>query len=217
MNKRLIAPLLATLLASTLHAKSVSPEELKSDWNFYGMGSAAAQNRMFYMEEAEGSKGVMIVSPEAYEGDITIRYELMPMNAASVCVAVLFATDAGESTTLTMPDNFDGSMGHWVNNVDNYFFAFHNMAHDRKPFAIRFPTKDAIGEAENNVMRAGEFHTIEIVRKGESLSLSINGKRHFVGKDPNRLESGHLAFRIRGIPQIPAACLIRNLTIETSN
>lgn len=214
MKPHHITLLFSALLTLTSYGNTVSPKTLESEWNFYGIGTSAAQNRMFYMEEAENSKGVMIVSPEAYEGDITIRYELMPMNAASVCVTVLCASDTGTAETLTLPDDYDGSMGHWINNVDNYFLAFHNQAHDRTPFGIRFPNKHNFGEYETNVMRSGEFHDIEITRRGDQLSLSINGKRQFAGTDPDSLQKGHIAFRIRGISQIPAACLIRNLRIE---
>jgi hypothetical protein len=207
----------ATLLPLTSDAsemEAVTPEALQNEWTFHGIGTHAAQNRMFYMEEGSDSKGVMIVSPQAYTGDVTVRYELMPMNAASVCVAILYASDMGEAETLTLPDAYDGSMGHWINEIDNYFFAFHNAAHDRKPFGIRFATQTQLGEGAANVMRSGEFHTIEIRRQGDLFTLYVNDERIFEGRDPDPLEAGHIAFRLRGIPQQAASALIRNLTIE---
>jgi hypothetical protein len=213
--KKLLPLITLTCMAVAViaNAKPVSMEDLASQWTFHGEGSRAFQNRMFYMEESKGSQGVMVVSPKPYSGDVTVQYELMPMTAASVCVVILSATDSGEATTLTLPDGYDGSMGHWINNIDNYFFAFHNMAHDRSPFGIRFPSKLSIGECEKNVMRNGEFSTIEVKKKKGALSLSINGKLMFEGTDPTPLGNGHIAFRLRGIPQHPASCLIRNLTI----
>lgn len=205
---------LLTSATAAAELERISPETLEGEWNFYGKGTSAAQNRMFYMEEGDGSKGVMLVSPKSYDGDLTIRYEIMPMNAASVCVAILYASDTAAAESLSIPTDYDGSMGLWINDIDNYFFAFHNAAHDRTPFGIRFPSKESIGELKKNVMHSGEFHTIEITRRGSKLSLSINGESHFIGHDPEPLESGHIAFRIRGIPQIPAACLIRGLEIE---
>jgi hypothetical protein len=194
--------------------QSITPEQLATEWSFHGLGSAASQNRMFYMEESPGSQGVMVVSPEAFEGDVIVRFEIMPMNAASVCVVVLHASDAGESTSLTLPEGYDGSMGHWINRVDNYFFAFHNAAHDRTPFGVRFPGGTPIGQAEVNVIRSGEFTTIEISRLGGEIAFSANGEVLFSGKDEHLLPSGHLSIRLRGIPQITAAALIRNLTVE---
>lgn len=213
-NHLFLLTLAVGFFVTTAHANPVPMEDLATKWAFHGEGSRAFQNRMFYMEESEGSQGVMIVSPEPYSGDVTVRYEIMPMTAASVCVVILSATDTGETTTLTMPEGYDGSMGHWINHIDNYFFAFHNMAHDRTPFGIRFPSKLSIGESETNVLRSGEFSTIEVVKKGGTLSLTINGKLMFEGKDPDPLGGGHVAFRIRGIPQHPASCLIRNLVID---
>ncbi|PXA03511.1 hypothetical protein DDZ13_11030 [Coraliomargarita sinensis] len=205
---------ISLLATNFLSSQSIPTQEIAEEWNFYGKGSINFQNRMLYMEETPGSKGVMVVSPQSYEGDIILRYELMPMSAASVCVAIICASDPGEAESLTLPENYDGSMGHWINSLDNYFFAFHNMAHDRKPFGMRFPTKSALGEHDDNVMRNGEFHSIEVGRKGKKLWLSVNGKRLFQGVDASPLQLGHIAFRIRGIPQQPASCLIRNVTIE---
>jgi len=140
--------LIAVTCIGTVHANPVSLEDVANKWTFHGEGSRAFQNRMFYMEESKGSQGVMVVSPKPVSGDVTVRYDLMPMTAASVCVVILSATDTGEATTLTLPEGYDGSMGHWINHIDNYFFAFHNMAHDRTPFGIRFPSKLSIGEFE---------------------------------------------------------------------
>ncbi|HKK17561.1 MAG TPA: hypothetical protein VJ952_02675 [Opitutales bacterium] len=201
-------------MPNLIHSRTIPTQDIAEKWQFYGKGAISFQNRMLYMEEAADSKGVMVVSPESFEGDLTLRYELMPMSAASVCVAVLYASDAGEATSLTLPEEYDGSMGHWINQLDNYFFAFHNMAHDRRPFGIRFSSKEALGEHPENVMRNGEFHSIEVGRKGGMLWLSIDGKRMFEGRDERPLKSGHIAFRIRGIPQQPASCLIRNVSVE---
>ncbi len=77
----------------------------------------------------------------------------MPMNPASVCVAILYASDMGDAESLTMPTGYDGSMGHWINEIDNYFFAFHNQAHYRKPFGICFATENQLG-------RRGQRHAL---------------------------------------------------------
>ena len=200
----------------SLHAESIPPTDLADKWSFYGEGLRAAQNRMFYMEENMDSKGVMVVSPESYTGDLTLRFEIMPMNAASVCVAMIFASDPGGSGGISIPEGYDGSMGLWTDKIANYFFAFHNAAHDRTPFLVKFPSKQELGSAEANVVRSGEFSKVEINRRGETLTFSINGQLLFEGKDSQPLKSGHIAFRLRGIPQQAASCLIRNVTIDTN-
>ena len=215
--RRALIAAMAMMLLPASHAaelETVTPKTLHGEWSFYGIGAHAAQNRMFYMEEGPDSQGVMIVSPEPYSGDVTVRYELMPMNSASVCVAILYASDMGDAESITLPDVYDGSMGHWINEIDNYFFAFHNQAHNRTPFGIRFATQTQLGEGETNVMRSGEFHSIEIRRRGNTFSLFVNNERLFEGQDSDPLESGHIAFRLRGTPQHAASALIRNLTIE---
>jgi hypothetical protein len=116
-------------------AGQVPVEEL-TKWNFYGMGSGKVERGMFYMKEARDSKGVMIVSPEVYGENLTVRYQVMPMSAASVCVVILSASDSGDGKALTLPSGYDGAMGHWIQHVRNYFFAFHNAAHNATLFAL---------------------------------------------------------------------------------
>jgi len=195
-------------------AEPVSSADLGEKWSFYGKGASYVRGDMFYMREADDSVGAILISPESYEGDVILRYEIMPMSAASVCVALLGATDKGDAKTLTIPEGYDGNMGLWINSMDNYFFAFHNAAHDRPPFLKRFPANERLVMAEENVMRAGAFYRIEAGRKGNKLWFKVDGKKVFETEDPNPLTSGHIAFRIRGIDYEPAACLIRNVTIE---
>ncbi len=192
------------------------PVEELTKWHFYGIGFGKVERGMFYMKEARDSKGVMIVSTEVYGENLTVNYQVMPMSAASVCVVILSASDAGDGKALTLPGSYDGAMAHWIQHVKNYFFAFHNAAHNATPFAIRFPEKKSIGQCEENLIKAGEFHNIEAGRHEERLWLKINGQLIFEGHDENPLGAGHLAFRIRGLSEEPASCLIRQVTIESS-
>ncbi len=201
------------LSAFCVQAEELSPKTIAESWTAYGKGAVRYQNRMLFMQEAPDSSGVMVVSTEAYSENITLRYELMPMNAASVCVAILSASDNGEGTTLTLPEDYDGGMGPWTRDIHNYFFAFHNAAHDRTPFAVRFPGGHPIGEYDKNVIRSGAFHNMEIVQRDGNLTLAVNGLTLFKGKASEPLRGGHIAFRIRGINGMAAACLIRNITI----
>lgn len=198
----------------SVSAEPVSAADLGEKWTFYGKGISTVRGEMFYMREADDSVGAILISPESYEGDVTLRYEIMPMSAASVCVAILCATDAGEAETLTLPEGYDGNMGLWINSMDNYFFAFHNAAHNRPPFLKRFPANERLVMADKNVLRAGAFYRIEAGRKGNKLWFKVNGECVLETEDPNPLTSGHIAFRIRGIDYEPAACLIRNVSID---
>jgi len=203
----------ALLIGVTVSAEEISTETIADAWTSYGQGVVRYQNRMLFLQEAEDSKGVGVVSPEAYGENVVVRYELMPMNPASVCVAVLSASDDGESGKLTIPEGYDGNGGFWFREAHNYFFAFHNMAHDREPFVVRAGGGGQIAEADANVMQAGVFHTVEVGREGGKLWLSVDGKRLLEGEDADPLGGGHVGFRIRGINGQAAACLIRNVSI----
>jgi len=48
------------------------------------------------------------------------------------------------------------------------------------------------------------------------LEISVSGEVILDTEDPQPLGPGHLAFRIRGLSEEPAACLIRNVTVESS-
>ena len=210
-----LATLFLTMtLAMSTYAEVVSPEQLEKDWSFHGLGSSKAQFNMFYMEESPNSKGVMAVSPQSYEGDVTVSYEIMPMTAASVCVTILCASDTGIADSLTLPAGYDGSMSIWTQQIENYFFAYHNGAHGRGPFIRLFPSNDTLFEYKENVLRTGEFHKIEIRKRGATLSFYVDGKRLYRVKDDTPLDGGHIAFRLRGIPQQTASCYIRNLEIK---
>lgn len=211
---RLFGFFYGTLFILSACADPVPVADMNSKWSFYGAGSRRLQGQMFYMKESNDSQGVMIVSPEAFRRDVTVRYEIMPMSAASVCVVILSASDEGDGKSLTLPANYDGSMGHWTQNVKNYFFAFHNAAHNRTPFAVRFPAKKDVGEYDQNVIRSGAFYTVEAGRSQGRLWLKINDALIFEGQDDEPLAGGYLAFRLRGISGEPASCLIRNLTID---
>jgi hypothetical protein len=211
----LFATLAMTLFSAVTRAEpvTISPEEKAEEWPFFGEGTRAAQNRMFYMEESPGSSGVMIFSPEAFTGDITLRYEIMPMNPASICVALLFAVDTEGRDFQEIPAPGPDTPELRLGDLNTYFFVFHNLAHNRKPFLARFPGGTQM-EIDRNPVRSGAFHQIEVGRKGNTLWLEIDGERIVEVEDPEPFPSGHIGFRLRGISQMPAAALIRNVTVQ---
>lgn len=212
-----IALLLIIQPFSTTAAQEVPLEDLNEKWNFYGKGVRQMNFGMFHMQEGPGSKGVMVVSPQPYSADVTVRYEMMPMSASSVCVILLNASDSDAEETLTVPADYDGSIGLWTSGTSNYFFAFHNEAHNATPFIKLFPEGKDLYRYKENVMQPGNFYTVETGRSGNKLWLKIDGKRIFKITDPDPMSGGHVAFRIRGLNGEPASCLIRKVAIETDN
>lgn len=115
-TKRLFGYLsLLCMILSVVSAKEirVAPQAL-SQWSFYGEGFVAVDAQQGYMVLAEtpGSKGVMLVSPESYDGDIVVSYQIRPLTPESVLVAVLSVSDRGAvSAAFQFPEDYDGNCG----------------------------------------------------------------------------------------------------------
>jgi hypothetical protein len=196
-----------------LTKKSVSPDEL-IHWTRVGKGKVEKSGAQIAMQESEDSKGIMLVSPDAYGSDIIVRYKVMALTPATVLVALVSASDAGASDHLTIPEDFDGSLGLFTSEKENYFFAFKNAPHNVTPFVRKSPaTGETLGSASDNTMIAGVYYDVEIGKSGEKLWLSVDGKKLFEAEDKKPLGGGHLALRIRGTAGFIAGCLIKDLEV----
>jgi len=213
MKKLLV--LFAIIPCVLLGQTKIEPNDL-NQWNFYGIGSKGIWGNQFYMkEDANSSKGVMIISPKSYDDSVVVKYEIMTLNAPTVCVTILSASNEGKD--LKIPADYDGAMGLWTDKVNNYFFAFRNEAHGFTPFLRKYPEqegKDAtMVAAPKNVMTSGQYYHVEVGRKGYKLWLKINGKIVLNVKDSSPLQGGNIAIRLRGTAGEHAACLIKNMEI----
>jgi len=192
-----------------------SPAELV-EWQSLGDGKGYVTHGQYYMEEVEGSLGFMIFSPEKYN-DVVLRYEVMTMNAATVLVAILNASDKGVSSDLTITDDNMGSFGFWTKEVEDYMFGFRVMAHNSTPFLRKHPAPEGgdseIGMAEKNVMHSGWRYKVECGKKGSKLWLKIDDETIIEATDDKPLEAGEIAIRVRGTAGDLGKCMIRNLEI----
>lgn len=212
----LIAAILMPTLASAQSVK-LSPEDL-NNWSFYGQGTKMVESHnMFFMKEAPESNGVMLVSPDSYGEDVVLKYDVMTLTPASVLVALLSASNIGDDATLTIPEDYDGSMSLWIDDVESYFYAFRNAPHNFTPFIRKYPVAEgedpALVSYPTNIMHPGVFYAIEIGRKGKDIWLKVDGETILETTDKKALDGGHIAFRIRGTAGEYAACLIRNVEI----
>lgn len=208
---------LLIMFCGTLTAQTVtnySPKELES-WKSLGSGNGFVTHGQFFMEEVEGSKGFMILSPHKYK-DVVLRYEVMTMNPATVLVALLNASDIGNSNDLTLKDNSD-TFGFWTKEVEDYMFGFRVMAHNSTPFLRKHPApaggSSTIGQAEKDVMHSGWRHKVECGKKGKRIWLKIDGKIIIDVTDDKPLEAGQIAIRVRGTANDLGKSMIRNLEI----
>lgn len=203
--------------ASGWSEDNVTADELLT-WQLLGDGKISkAMGEQVCLEESEQSKGVMLLSPTYYPGDVVIRYQALALSPASVFVTVLSAKDLSMDQ-LTIPGNYDGTMGLWTEETSNYFFAFKNAPHGGTPFIMRNPDGEQLAHAaEQDQMVAGVYYTVEVGREGAKLWLSINGKRVVDAVDEMLLAGGHIALRLRGTAGLQAIGLIKELTIYTKS
>jgi hypothetical protein len=189
-------------------------------WNFYGIGELAPMDaETMRMSEGEDSKGIMIISPDSYPNDVTFSYRVKAMNSASVLVALLSVSDPGEPDTMTTPAGYDGNIQWLLEDQANYFFAFHNAAHDSKPFIRRHPgggeeEATRLAELAQNFMKPDVWYEIEAAREEDRITLKVDGVTILDAIDPEPLLGGRVGIRIRGTAETRAGCLIRDVTVR---
>ncbi len=194
--------------------ETFTPEDL-AEWDFWGLGTAQKSGGQFSLQENDSTFGALIISPESYTGDVVIRYKTMALTSATVLVVMHSMSDMGSGGKLTIPEGYNGNMGLWSKERDNYFFAYRNAAHNYPPFLRKYPVPggDALATAQENVTLPGVHHSIEVGRIGNRLWLSIDGEQIIEAEDESMLPGGHIALRVRGTAGLKAACLIKDLEI----
>jgi len=200
------------------YKKEVVTAQDLARWDFRGMGKAfASGGGTFCLTENDSTVGAVMISPAAYTGDVIVRYKTLALTSATVLVFMHSATDVG-SETLTIPSDYNGNMGMWTKEKDNYFYAFRNAPHNYPPFLRKYPVPggDALVMANENFMLPGVYYDIEIGRVGNRLWLSVDGRKIIETEDESILPGGHLAFRIRGTAGFKAACLIKEVEIYSA-
>jgi hypothetical protein len=213
--KRLVWVLgLCTLWSVTLQAQQpITTRELQS-WQLLGSGSSAAFQEAIYLKESDTSKGVMLLSPGNFPSSYLMRFEMVPLTSSTVMIAVLNASDA-KGSALSIPSGYDGSMGIWTSAITSYFVAFRNAPHASTPFITKQPGVKTVKAEQYDDMLAGKRYQVELGVKGNLVWLKVDGKKLVEFQDPNPLPAGRMAFRLRGLPGLPAACLIYNVSLQT--
>ncbi len=182
-------------------------------WSFNGIGQVYNESgRQICLQEGENSQGVGLYTPLSYQGDVIMRYKIMPLNAATVLVNLLCLSDEGATTELTWPKDYDGSMAP-ILSKDNYFVAFRNSPHATAPFINKNPKGGQLVIAERDNLLPGVYYNVEVGRVGQKLWLTVDGEKVISVEDPNILPGGHLGIRLRGLVGHPAACVIRDVSI----
>jgi hypothetical protein len=194
---------------------AIATAELK-EWHLHGVGEVSTWGGQVSLKETDKSKGVMLISPESFKDDVILNFNVLALTPATVIVAMLSVSDKGISDELTIPENYNGSIGLWMKEKESYFMAFKNASHNKTPFLRKNPdaTKPLVA-AKENYMVAGVYYNIEVGKKQGKLWLSIDGKKVFETHDAAPLKGGHVALRLRGTAGFPAGCLIKDLVIAS--
>lgn len=195
--------------------QKISADDLVK-WKLLGKGKVFnILNAQTCLSEAEDSQGVMLMSPDSY-GDVILKYKVLALTPATVLVTILSASDALGENTLTIPSNYAGGMKLLNEDSKNYFFAYKNAPHGANPFILKNPGSVQIVNASGpDLMVAGIYYDVEIVKTSKNIRMSINGKRVMEMLDNSPLGRGNILFRVRGTAGLTASCLIRDLSILT--
>ena len=206
---------LAIIVAQAQTVTKYSPRELET-WQKLGNGKGTVVQSQFYMEEVEGSVGFAVISPDKYN-DVVLRYEVMTMNAATVLVVLLNASDVGNSTDLTILSENKGAFGFWTKEVEDYMFGFGVAAHNTFPFIRKSPVAGnetgILGLAEKEMIYTGKRYLVDCGKKGSKLWLKIDGETIIDVPDTRPLDAGKIAIRVRGTGSDLGKCMVRNLEI----
>lgn len=198
-------------LTAQLKETTFSNEQMLA-WTFTGKGKFYLESgRQLCLQEDENSLGVGIFTPQAYLGNVVMRYKIMTLNAATVLVNLLCMADS-LPTELTLPANYDGSMGPILGKA-NYFVAFRNSPHATAPFINKNPNMIRLAIADRDRMIPGVYYDVEVGRVGNKIWLKVDGEEIVSAEDPDILPGGFLAIRLRGLVGHPAACILRDVSI----
>ena len=205
-----------TYLLTYSQQHQVSSNELLQ-WDFYGVGTAKIDHDQVYLKENKNSVGVTLLSTKTYSGNVVMRYKLMPLTAATVCVAMLNVHNH-DNYSLKIPNYYNGYVQFWTKESSGYFFAFHNMAHNQPPFVrrcdIKSGTNEKLQSGTNNVMVESRYYHVEVGKNGTRVWLKVDDKMVLdVNDEGETFEKGYIALRIRGTGDELASCLIKDLEI----
>jgi len=189
-----------------------------ANWQFLGIGmvSIDRSENALCLAESDSSKGVTLVSPKVYGTNVVVSCKVKPVTYESVNVVIISASDKDTGGDIRIPSDYDGNFGFWnQGSVQNYVFAFHNAAHDSKPFIMRNPGMVPLAEAETHVTRE-RWHDIELGRHGSHVFMKIDGNMIIEAMDTAspQLPGGKICFRMRGTPGHNASALFKDVIIS---
>ncbi len=221
---KLTLTLVATSHIMIAQQVKITAQEL-AQWPTLDKGKTTVEGDVLIMEETEGADGYFLVSPQAYEGNYTIRYKVKPMSESSVLITLFSASQTESPDKLIMPavNASPEAFWEWRSHMQHYNLTFNNSSHGLSPFFYKNLSPLSRGFYERlpeNIATVGQWHQVQIGKKGNRLWFKMDGKEYFNVQDCNPLMKGHLIFRISGTTGekvILAKAAIRDLVITFDN
>ena len=211
--------ILTLVLSSCATVDSSDDVATLAGWQFVGKGFTTQVDGAVLLAEYPGSGGVMLINPGTYPCDTQLQFEVLPLIPESVLVVMMAASEPGPGLSLRLPEFYDGSIGHLLNDTEAYFSAFHNAAHNRTPFVRKHPfdraTSADLATFPSNVLTT-QWHEIEVVHSCDgTLRLAVDGNTIIEANDSEVLPGGQIVLRLRGTKTHAATALFRNVSVST--
>jgi len=143
---------------STYKEHNVTANELKN-WKLLGKGTVSNWETQVSLKEAAVSKGITVISPKTEGGNIILKDKILALTPATVTVNMLSVSDIGETESLTIPTDYDGSFGLRTKQKQRYFIAFKNTSHNVTSFIKNIQTQRCLFSLTKITLGRQEFNT----------------------------------------------------------
>jgi len=200
--------------------EAVSLEELLK-WEMVGIGEKShdEQEDVLKLTEGKYSKGLVLLSPIHFGENVTLRFQIKPLQREGICVVILSASDMKTGGEVKVPKGYDGNFDFWTADeatVRNYVFAFHTGYHQPFAFIRKNPGFEELAKKKDTVTKE-KWYDIEVGRRGILLWLKIDGKTllEVLDQEPRGLPAGQFGFRLRGSGDGSFSVLFKEVVVET--
>lgn len=186
-------------------------------WKLSGIGEIRKDKteRAFRLTEGNNSKGIVLLSNKFFPKDLSISFDVKPLQFQGVCV-VFFSASSLDGTTIYIPENYDGNSDFWISpdsKVKSYAIAFHTGFHQPNILIKKNPGWKSLSETKD-VVTEEKWYKIGITAKENIIVLSVNGIPVLESKDDHDvLGGGQIGLRIRGLGDGSLSVLYKNLKI----
>lgn len=204
----------------------IPPEELAA-WNIVGPGKTRVVETetgraVEFQGKRESPNSIVLLSPSRYAENSVLRFGIQFKLPRSLAVIILSASTPETGAELSLPDRAPG-WGFWDNNskrkyrggigAQSYLFSIHAAFHQRDALLRRRPgpRDGSLHATPDTLTEEGQWYSVEVGRRGDSIWLKSNGESLLLGTDPDPLPGGHIGFLFTG--KGDATVLIRNVSV----